>query len=165
MLGWICNIFAENCFVMSQRRAVKGGGQREGDQPPNPVQNYQGVREIENVLLVIKTSKQEMRQNMLPFCPARCLSSLFVFLCDVWYFQDRQSVTATGIRGGVIWLGGVEGFPSQRRGTKRLCCCFASSIWWYLIAKWLNFQLTEFAYKYNPCNPSLGCRVEEKIRA
>ena len=60
-------IFAENCFVMSQRRAVKGGGQREGDQPPNPVQNYRGVREIENVLLVVKTSKLEMRQNMLPF--------------------------------------------------------------------------------------------------
>ena len=52
---------------MSQRRAVKGGGQREGDQPPNPVQNYRGVREIENVLLVVKTSKLEMRRNMLPY--------------------------------------------------------------------------------------------------
>ena len=164
MLGWICNNFRRELLCNEPETGCEGRRtKRRG-----PTSKSWGVREIENVLLVVKTSKlhrNEAEHVTFLSGPVLILSSLFSFLRDVWYFQDRQSVTATGIRGGVRWLGGVEGFPSQRRGTKRLCCCFASSIWWYLIAKWLNFQLTEFAYKYNPCNPSLGCRVEEKIRA
>ena len=145
---------------MSRRRAVKGGGQREGDQPPNPVQNYRGVREIENVLPVVKTSKLEMRRNMLPSWPADPYLLCLCFclkLCHVWYFPDSPSVTATGIRGGVRWLGGVEGFPSQRRGTKRLCCCFASSFWWYLIAKsQIKFSAHRVCIQIQSLQPQLG---------
>ena len=49
----------------------------------------------------------------------------FMPLANVWPVE-RWGEKLLGGDSGVVGWGEIEGFRSQRTGTKKLCCCFAS---------------------------------------
>ena len=119
---------------------------------------------MENVLLLIKTSKLEMRQNMLPFCPARCLSSLFVFLCDVLIFSGQTVCNCHWHqrRGAMAGRGGRVPITKKRNKASLLLFCVVHLM--IFDRKMIKFSAHRVCIQIQSLQPQLGVSSGGKIQ-